>query len=295
MTKLEELPPSEITEELRKRVAQLNAVIALKLKALKHAPEGSLNISECRGNPQYYHRTRADSTKGRYIASGNQTLAHRLAQKDYDARVLKALKKETRILQTALTQLEAESSHTSAVIKIFQNLIPHRRALVIPVTLTDTQYAAAWLSQKYEGKPFEPDAPEYYTARGERVRSKSEVIIADTLSRLGIPYRYEYPLSLKGGGRATTAGSRIQTFCPHSSLTVYPDFFCLNLRTRREFIWEHFGLMDDADYAAKTVQKLNTYNENGIFPGHNLIITAETSSRPLNTRQIEKLIHAFLK
>ena len=288
MTKLEELPPSEISEELRKRVAQLNAVIDLKLKALKNAPEGSLNISECRGNTQYYHRTKADSTKGRYITSDNILLARRLAQKDYDARVLKALKKESRILQRALKQLEAGTTQNSVITKVFLNLIPKRRALVTPVTLTDAHYAAAWQAQKYEGKTFEPDAPEYYTARGERVRSKSEVIIADTLSRLGVPYRYEYPLTLKCGGRVQTGSSR-------SGLTVYPDFLCLNLRTRQEYIWEHFGLMDDPSYSARAIQKLHTYSENNILPGQQLILSTETSVLPLNTRIIEKLINTFLK
>ena len=46
------------------------------------------------------------------------------------------------------------------------------------------------------------DAPLLETSRGERVRSKSEVIIADTLDRLKIPYRYEFPHQLKVTGTA---------------------------------------------------------------------------------------------
>ena len=285
MTKFEELSPSEFTEELRSHVALLNAVIDLKLKALKHAPEGSLNISECRGNPQYYHRTSSDSTKGKYIKNANHTFARRLAQKDYDMRALKALKKEREILQTALTQLDACNTNSTLISKIFQSLAPRRRALVTPVTLSDENYAAAWLSQKYEGKIFQPNTPEYYTARGERVRSKSEVIIADTLSRLNVPYRYEYPLTLKCGDRKSI----------HDHITIYPDFLCLNLRTRQEFIWEHFGMMDDSSYSSKAVQKLRTYSENGIHPGHHLILSTETTECPVSTRHIENLINTFLK
>ena len=283
MTIIEELAPGDFSEALRARVAQLNAVIDLKLKALKCSPEGTLNISECRGNVQYYHRTTPDSTKGKYISKENQQLIRRLAQKDYDAHVLKALKKEQRLLKTLLTELEIEQSRGLEISKIFQNLTSHRRALVTPVTLTDDQYAAAWLSKKYEGKSFQPDSPEYYTARGERVRSKSEVIIADTLTRLSIPYRYEYPLTLHRGGRKTT------------SLTIYPDFLCLNLRTRQEFIWEHFGLMDDPSYSNRAIQKLRTYSENGIHPGHHLILSTENTELPLSTLHIENLINTFLK
>lgn len=281
MTNLEELSPSEFSNELRMRVSQLNAVIDLKLKALKRAPVGTLNISECRGHTQYYHRTSSDSTKGKYITKDKIALSRSLAQKDYDARVLKALKKEFRILNEALAQLDEVQKTGNNISNIFQNLSLQRRALISPVTLTDEQYAAAWLAQKYEGKTFQTDAPEYYTARGERVRSKSEIIIADTLARFNVPYRYEYPLTLNSNH--------------HSKITIYPDFLCLNLRTRQEFIWEHFGRMDDPEYSAKTVQKLNTYTENKIFPSKNLIITTETASLPLNAKHLELIIKEYLK
>ncbi|MFQ6929598.1 MAG: hypothetical protein ACLRR3_00115 [Eubacterium sp.] len=30
--------------------------------------------------------------------------------------------------------------------------------------------------------------------------------------------------------------------------TVKPDFTVLNKRTRHEYVWEHFGMMDDSIY-----------------------------------------------
>ncbi len=302
---LEQLPPSEISQQLRERVAQLNALLDLKFRALKNAPEGSLRISQCRGDVQYYHRITPDDERGHYIDAAHYELAQGLVQKDYNQRLVKSLKKEIKILQGALCQLEKITASNDVI-----NLLhPLRRALITPATLSDSQYATVWLSQKYKGKSSQPDSPELYTARGERVRSKSEVIIADTLARLGVPYRYEFPLTLNGGGRAInsqdgsiprhTATSRdiynSHRASHHSTFTVHPDFLCLNLRTRQEFIWEHFGLMDDPDYAEKAVQKLNSYNENAIFPGHNLIITTESVSVPLNIKHIERLIQKFLK
>ena len=53
--------------------------------------------------------------------------------------------------------------------------------------------------------------------------------------------------------------------------------------------------MDNADYSAKVARKLNTYTENNIFPGHNLIISTESSDLPLNTKHIENLIQTYLK
>ena len=133
------------------------------------------------------------------------------------------------------------------------------------------------MSVEYEGKGFAEDAPEFYTSRGERVRSKSEWIIAELLEKEGIPYRYEYPVYLRGFGK------------------VYPDFTVLNVRTRREIYWEHMGMMDNPVYAEKAVNKIHTYEQNGMFQGEDLLVTYETSKNPLNQKVIMRMIQRYLK
>ena len=97
-----------------------------------------------------------------------------------------------------------------------------------------------------------------------------------TLKRFGIPYRYEYPMRLKNG------------------ITVHPDFLCLNVRTRQEFYWEHFGMMTTPDYAQKAIHKIQQYSDNHLLPGINLIITMETATSTLNLRYIEQQIKTYL-
>lgn len=128
-----------------------------------------------------------------------------------------------------------------------------RRALITPVTLTDEQYAARWQEVFWTGRSFAPDAPLLYTANKERVRSKSEIIIADTLFRYNVPYRYEFPLTLRRSNTAATGNTA--TSGHHTSITLYPDFLCLNTRTRQEFFWEHFGLMDEPVYSTNAAGK----------------------------------------
>ena len=89
-----------------------------------------------------------------------------------------------------------------------------RRQLVKPVTLTDSLYTKEWLNTSWQKLSYQEEHQVYTTANKEQVRSKSEVIIADTLNRMKVPYRYEYPLELKDGHKA------------------YPDFMCLNVRTK---------------------------------------------------------------
>ena len=147
--------------------------------------------------------------------------------------------------------------------------------LVTPVREPDEEFIALWRKHPYTGKPFEINAPEYYTASGVRVRSKSEVIIADALDHAGVPYRYEYPTSVKGWG------------------TLYPDFTCLNSRDRKEIIWEHFGLMGDTDYTENALQKIAHYTASGYILGKKLIVTFESGTTPLSVKQMQGYIKAF--
>ena len=164
---------------------------------------------------------------------------------------------------------------------------------------------------EYRHKKFAEDAPQLFTDNNEQVRSKSEVIIANALKAAGVPYRYEFPLlvdrnaadnyeaSDNMGSAHVTASvkSRAKTpdFYDQDICQLHPDFYCLNLRTRQEFAWEHFGMMDDSKYAANATEKLELYAENDFFLGKNLIITMETSAKPLSSKLLKSVIQTYLK
>ena len=114
------------------------------------------------------------------------------------------------------------------------------------------------------------------TQKGERVRSKSEKILADYFYQNGIPYKYEMPLYLKGFG------------------VIYPDFTFLSRRTKKEIYWEHNGRMDDPIYARNAVRKIQAYEECGIYPGEDLILTYETERTILNERIVKSLVEKYL-
>ena len=274
------IPPDRLVPLLHKRLLQLNEALAQLKKTQKNQPAGHLRIAQKGGSRNYfYHYTSPDDFNGKYISKKQIYLAKALAQKDYNLKLIKQLEKEIFALKEYLKQ----SKDGMAIQTLYDALCPARQSLITAATLTDEQYLSQWENITWQGLPFSPEAPQYDTANGEKVRSKSEVIIADTLARHGIAYRYEFPLRLR------------QTKSSSESITIYPDFLCLNLRTRREFYWEHFGLMDDPEYATKSARKLRHYAENNIFLGRNLIITMETQDEPLNIKIIEKNILEFLK
>ncbi|MCR4579156.1 MAG: hypothetical protein K5681_02295, partial [Treponema sp.] len=210
----------------------------------------------------------------------NYKLAKELAQKDYDKKLITRLKKEMIFLKKVLRSYRWLNKSTKSASQLFEKLNKQRRSLIKADCLPDSDFAEIWQNISYKHKTFVEGSPELSTSRDEKVRSKSEIIIADALSRLGIPYRYEYPLEI-----TNEKGIR---------KIFYPDFICLNLRTRQEFIWEHFGLMDDAEYAARTANKLRLYEKNGIYPGKNLIISTETADSPINPKQVEKTARHYL-
>lgn len=261
----------QIKNLLESRKKYLLKLIKEKEMALINAPEGTLRLSKQGEYVQYYHRTDPKEITGRYLSKKDVYIAQLLAQKDYDHKILQACKKELAAIEKYNACYPLNNAEA-----IYETLHKERQKLILPILETDEQFVEKWQSVKYKGKDFDETYPQFYTANGERVRSKSEVIIADLLSRENIPYRYEYPLCLDNG--------RI----------IYPDFTLLNIKQRKDIYLEHLGKMDDPEYAEKALLKINSYEHNGIFPGENLILTHETLMNPLNQKSLmNKIKHYF--
>ena len=235
-------------------------------------PEGTLRIARKGHRFQYYHRTDPSDLNGIYIPVRDVNLARGLAQKDYDRRARQAVDQEIKAIQKYLN-----NTPDITVEEVYENLNEARRELVIPAIDTDEMLISRWKQVQYRGKPFGPDDPVLFTAGGLRVRSRIELIIANYLDQEGIPYRYEWPVQLWNG--------RI----------VYPDFLILNVRKRKEVIFEHFGMMDDPGYAEVFVAKINDYQMSGYYQGVNLVMTWETRERPLDMRLLKTISDQYFK
>jgi len=154
-------------------------------------------------------------------------------------------------LEELLTSLESE---LSALNTFLQNYNPRKKYEVLsdfPTSIRDLinqplvspeELSRAWANVTYATNPMAYDERyEYYTNRGERVRSRAELFIADMLFQLGIPYRYEMLYIANG----------------HN---YYPDFTLMNPFTGELFFVEYFGLMDDDDYRQNSFAKIKEYN-----------------------------------
>ena len=258
--------------ELKERRKFLLSLLKRTRGREKSYPAGTLRISRSHGYVQYYHRAEGDNTIGKYLGRNNIKTARLLAQKNYEQKVAAAAREELEAIEAYINQYPQIVPED-----VYDKLRDERRKLVTPFPETAEMLAERWSAREYEGLGFAEDYPEFLTDRGERVRSKSEVLIANQLENGKIPYKYECPLTLEGFG------------------TVYPDFTALNIKQSREMYWEHLGMMDNPEYVEKAVRKISAYIQNGILPGDQLIITAETKTCPLNTRQIRMFIDRFLR
>ncbi len=259
---------------MKELINLINTRISIIKKAIKKAepdnitcPEGSLRISNNGRQCRYYLISIPSDTTGKYIPKKDMPLIEALAQKAYNRDFLRLAKAELQNLQKIKTLLSAKNADHA-----YQNLSPCRQALITPYILPDDLYIKEWQEKKYKINSYMEENKVYDTRKGEKVRSKSEAILADLFYELKIPYHYEKPLKFNDGSYR------------------YPDFTLLKVRTREEIYLEHFGLLDNEEYLANSLHKLDEYRRNDIYPGKNLLFTYETLENPFDIKGIRKMI-----
>ena len=115
------------------------------------------------------------------------------------------------------------------------------------------------------------------TLKGDLVRSKSEVIIANMLYEAGIEYEYEKELDLGEDG------IRI------------PDFTIDDAESGTCFYWEHCGMLGDASYNKHWQEKKALYEKHNIVEGENLIVSEDSLNGGIDSAAIKALIDKYLR
>jgi ATP-dependent exoDNAse (exonuclease V) alpha subunit len=119
------------------------------------------------------------------------------------------------------------------------------------------------------------------TARGEMVRSKSEVIVANILDSLGAEYAYEAPLEMLDGT------SRL------------PDF-TISRTGKPPIYWEHLGMLDLSGYRADWDAKLGWYASHDIRPwseeggAHGTLVWSMDEGKAIDAQEIRRLAEEVL-
>lgn len=238
--------------------------------SLAEAPAGSLHVLQKQGKaPQYY--SYESRNKRKYISKKNMNLACGLAQKEYDQKLLIQVNDRIQYL------LNLEKTYQTPLVAAYEEMSDTKKVLMNPYELSDEDFVKQWYNDHPGCMNTYPICTNFYSNAGIHVRSKSEKILADLFEKNGVPYIYEPCIKLKSG------------------IVVYPDFLLLNQRLRKQYIYEHFGIMSDAQYADKTIEKLSLYQRNNYYLGINFLFDMESQNVPLDIRYIKELIEAYLK
>ena len=229
-------------------------------------PSGNFVCCSTRGKSKWYV---SDGHTKTYIPKKNKELACRLAYKKYVEASLSELyarKKALEVYYNSCSKIKPASSILSNSEEI--------RNLITPILTSISEEAKEWMTSPYIKNPKKPDALVHKSSSGNLLRSKSETIIDMCLFNANIPYRYECQLVL---------GNRV----------IYPDFTIFDVRRGRRIYWEHFGCMDNPEYAMKACEKIKLYVSNGIIPSIDLIITFETKENPLTADKVMNIIDEY--
>lgn len=256
--------------ELRRNLSELSELENSLKESLSHALDGNLTVKHINGGSRFYVQYERNRLASQYLGKDKMPTVKALAQKCYDAKLLKEVEKRRKAVEKCLENLN-KANAMQELSKVIEKIPNEVKPFIKSVDSIDEKYVKDWSSLKYRKKPVSNDSP-FYTKRNEHVRSKSEVIIADRLFSEGIPYHYEVPISL------------------NQMDVIHPDFFVLNKRTKKSYFWEHLGMMDSPSYSIDNIRKLQDYNNAGYLQGKNFIVTFETSKTPLDTKYIDALI-----
>jgi len=275
MNKTSEISADSLLESGLNRLEELESQLQNVCRRLEKAPSGILRESVNHNTTQFYCRESSSDWRGTYIKKEDWQRAAALARKDYDERLKLELEEQIKLLRDFCSAYKP-----GRIAELYGALSAQRKAFVTPVYLPDDEFVEKWKLKDYErldGSSFRAE----HSVGEDSLRSKSEVIIFHSLMMHGVPFKYEKALLLKDKSGEYR--------------TVYPDFCCLNVKTRREIYWEHFGLLDDAEYRNKMLKKLNLYAINGYVPGKNLVTSFESREVPFTQKQAELVIENYLK
>lgn len=217
----------------------------------------------------------------RKYKAGGRWKRSKLTEEDDDLLFELVQKRENK---KKLKQIGKKLEAARAYVKVYENSgenkmqdSPGMKQLLNLLYEPDPLDFRAWGAAPYCGhSDFHPEQLLYRTGKGdERVRSKSEELIARALRAHGIEYHYEEETQI-------------------GYWTVYPDFTIRHPQTGEVIIWEHHGMMDDAQYARRTADKLRNYMLNGYSQTTNLITTFEDRQHPLSIDEVNRIIEEKL-
>lgn len=236
------------------------------LERLQTYPAGKLIYSQNGKHKKWYISCNGQKI---YIPSKEKNTAVTMAEKKYYEAMLQDILQEKYAIQGYLNLCSKDKTREEQMLEttVYSELL--QKAFT-----SSNAGITEWEKQDYERCPKYPEQLIHPIFDGQKVRSKSEAIIATMLHVNKIPFHYEEALHL---------GRKV----------IYPDFTIRHPVTGRTYYWEHFGMMDNENYAQAAFQKMQLYNINGIMLSDTLLATYESEESPLKSNIVENMIQQY--
>ena len=251
-----------IYQQLENALAQLQEARTRYEFELEGMPDGKLVHVKAADGERYYVEVRDGERPSRRGITRRPDLVATFARKEYLRKALAVIDHDVRTLERAVRRYkrfdpeEVVGSLSSAYRDLPLDAFYHPLVDTVALSLdaTDEQRIAshaAWGAEAPGPSDYLPEGRTLRTSRGERMRSKAEVLIAETLYSYGIPFRYEQELEAGGA-------------------TFHPDF-TFEGAGGKKFYLEFCGMMDDPAYVEGHKRKRSAYEAAGIAEWDNII------------------------
>lgn len=262
----------QLIKELEKRKRFLERVISQLEFNLSKYPEGTIQCIRQYENKNSIRFYRHSDRKDIYLSERtDKSMIKKLLQKKYEIKALEHYSKELKIINRLL------------LIKnkgVDESIPDYAKQYIHKIEYSLSEKIHGFNENEHGSSSSRTGQYRVTTKEGVLVKSKAEQIIADELYDNGIPFRYELGLR-----------------CADQSFRS-PDFTIMSPSTGKVFYWEHFGMIDNPEYARDMVDKMNSYSLSQIIPGDNLILTV-ADERKLDvkgfTNQVRRVIEGVLR
>jgi len=262
-----------VMQRCKAEMEQIKLLIEKFQNEMARLPQGGVSQKVIHGRRYLYHVIRNESAPKKYkqvrIKDDSLDLSAKLIRKQMLKRSLKILRKNLKAFEVFVKAYQPLfMSDISAGLTV-------KASMPIVVFEEKSDKISNWEAEDFVSCSMLPESKKHTTFDGLLVRSKSEALIAGALETHHIPFRYEARMVIDGK-------------------EFYPDFTILRPTDGETIYWEHFGMMNDEDYACSTKRKNSIYIENGLLPWNNYIVTFDSTDGSIDAFTIHNIINAHI-
>lgn len=234
---------------------------------LKRLPKGKLYISDVKGNSYFYMRR--DGRK-HYLGKEARKEIEQLQQRRLLESAVKNIDANIPLMEKFV--VDYKETGLENLLKNMPKAYQMKSSNAAP--FADFINVEEWEKQPYNRNARHKEELRHKTLKGDFVRSKSEVILANILTSRNIAYHYEEIEKING-------------------VLVAPDFKIAVESESKFRLLEHCGMIGDENYRNTFLWKLRNYIEGGYLPWRDVIFTFDDMDGSIDTQSIHKLVDFF--